>query len=556
MRVTIKAKLAAAFALIFAAMGFSTYESFVSLKEADDRLQKVVSEQVAEVLLVGDLITQQMILETNVRENLLATDAADIAALEEEVNTVHAKVDTDLEALRATAEGTNIAKIDIYETEHEVLEVLHDKIRAFKATGGQPAAFRMLIVEGEIAFQKLNAALTDLRGSYQVQMEEAVATSEAEYQADRQFLLLLIAVGAVFGTAAAIWIVTAISRGLLASVDLARKVADGDLRSLAQPRGNDEISDLLKAQNDMIGKLRETVGNVSAAVRNVAAGSAQMASTSEELSQGATEQASSTEQVSSAVEEMTANIRQSSENALTTEKIATKSADDARSSGRAVADAVQAMQTIADRIMIVQEIARQTDLLALNAAVEAARAGEHGRGFAVVAAEVRKLAERSQTAAAEISSLSASTVRTAASAGEMLHALVPDIERTSSLVTEITAASRELATGSSQISMSIQQLDKVTQANTSASEELSSAATELASQAEQLADAISFFQLEESGPVRVAVAATSVRTVAKPVRMAKPRQIKGANDGGFDFDLGTAVQSDDLDARFKRRDAA
>ena len=558
MRITIKAKLAAAFALIFVVMGFSTYESFISLEAADARLQNVVSEQVTEVLLVEDLITQQLILETNVRAGLLAVDADDLAALNEEIPVVHSQVDADVAALRKTAEADSLGKIDSYFAEHELLASLHEKILRVAKANGQPAAFHMLMTEGEAEHQKINAALTDLRASYQVQMDAAVAASEADYLADRQFLLILVSLGAILGTVAAIWIVTTISRGLSASVELARKVADGDLRDTAQVRGNDEISDLLKAQNEMIGKLRETVGNVSAAVRNVAAGSSQMASTSEELSQGATEQASSTEQVSSAVEEMTANIRQSSENALTTEKIATKSADDARSSGRAVAEAVQAMQTIADRIMIVQEIARQTDLLALNAAVEAARAGEHGRGFAVVAAEVRKLAERSQTAAAEISSLSASTVRTAASAGEMLHALVPDIERTSSLVTEITTASRELATGSSQISMSIQQLDKVTQANTSASEELSSAATELASQAEQLADAISFFQLEESTAARsgAAVASKSVRTGAKSVRVAKPRQIASANDGGFDFDLGSASQSDDLDARFKRRDAA
>lgn len=556
MRVTIKAKLAAAFALIFAVMGFSTYESFISLEKADARLQNVVAEQVSEVLFVEDLITQQLILETNVRENLLATEPADIAALAEEITKVHAKVDTDIAALRATAEGPSIAKIDAYQAEHESQGALHDKIRGIKAASGQSVAFHMLMTEGEAAYQKMNAALTDLRGSYQVQMEDAVALSQAEYQTDRQFLLILVTLGAIMGTAAAVWIVTTISRGLSASVDLARKVADGDLRSTATTRGNDEISDLLHAQNEMISRLRETVGNVSAAVRNVAAGSAQMASTSEELSQGATEQASSTEQVSSAVEEMTANIRQSSDNALTTEKIATKSADDARSSGKAVADAVEAMQTIADRIMIVQEIARQTDLLALNAAVEAARAGEHGRGFAVVAAEVRKLAERSQTAAAEISSLSASTVRTAASAGEMLHALVPDIERTSSLVTEITVASRELATGSSQISMSIQQLDKVTQANTSASEELSSAATELASQAEQLAEAISFFKVDDVAPAVVAGAARSIRAaVVAPRPMSIKRKFESANDGGFDFDLGGSA-SDELDARFKRRDAA
>lgn len=556
MRVTIKAKLAAAFALIFAVMGFATYQSFVSLEASDARLQGVVAEQVSEVLLVEDLITQQLILETNVRESLIAKDPDDLAALAQEIPVVHAKVDEDVSALRKTAEADAMPLIDGYFAKHEALAALHEKILRVGLASGEPAGFHLLMTDGEAAYQQINAALTDLRASYQAQMEGAVAASQAEYQSDRQFLLILVTLGALMGTAAAVWIVTTISRGLSASVDLARKVADGDLRSTATTRGNDEISDLLHAQNEMIARLRETVGNVSAAVRNVAAGSAQMASTSEELSQGATEQASSTEQVSSAVEEMTANIRQSSENALTTEKIATKSADDARSSGKAVADAVEAMQTIADRIMIVQEIARQTDLLALNAAVEAARAGEHGRGFAVVAAEVRKLAERSQTAAAEISSLSASTVRTAASAGEMLHALVPDIERTSSLVTEITVASRELATGSSQISMSIQQLDKVTQANTSASEELSSAATELASQAEQLAEAIAFFKVDDAAPAVVAGAARSIRAaVVSPRPMSIKRKFESANDGGFDFDLG-GTASDELDARFKRRDAA
>ena len=145
------------------------------------------------------------------------------------------------------------------------------------------------------------------------------------------------------------------------------------------------------------------------------------------------------------------------------------------------------MQTIAEKITIVQEIARQTDLLALNAAVEAARAGEHGKGFAVVASEVRKLAERSQTAAAEISTLSSQTVKAAQEAGEMLARLVPDIKKTAELVTEISAACREQDVGADQINQAIQQLDKVTQQNASASEQMSATSEELAAQAEQLA---------------------------------------------------------------------
>ena len=244
-------------------------------------------------------------------------------------------------------------------------------------------------------------------------------------------------------------------------------------------------------------KLSEVMTSVKAAADNVSAGSQQLSSTAEELSQGATEQAAAAEQASSSMEEMTANIGQNAENSSQTEKIAIKSADDAKVGGESVIDAVKAMKDIAEKISIVEEIARQTDLLALNAAIEAARAGEHGKGFAVVASEVRKLAERSQTAAAEISKLSASSVEIAESAGDMLQKMVPDIQRTAELVQEITAASNEQKTGAEQINKAIQQLDQVIQQNASASEEMSSTSEELASQALQLQDLISLFDTSE-----------------------------------------------------------
>jgi len=199
------------------------------------------------------------------------------------------------------------------------------------------------------------------------------------------------------------------------------------------------------------------------------------------------------------MEEMAANIRQNAHNASETEKIARQSFADAQASGEAVKRAVQAMQTIAEKIGFVQEIARQTDLLALNAAVEAARAGEHGKGFAVVASEVRKLAERSQTAAAEIGALSGHTVTAAGEAGAMLAKLVPGIKRTAELVEGISAACREQDAGANQVNQAIQQLDKVIQQNAGAAEEMSATSEALSGLAGQLQASISFFRVGEKG---------------------------------------------------------
>jgi methyl-accepting chemotaxis protein len=358
--------------------------------------------------------------------------------------------------------------------------------------------------------------------------------------------------------------IVTISKSLSAALGLANAVAGGDLSAEAKVRSNDEIKDVIDALNTMTRKLREVVSEVTAAARNVASGSQELSATAEQLSQGATEQASSTEEASASMEQMAATIKQSADNASQTEKIARQSAADANSSGEAVGNAVNAMQTIAEKIMVVQEIARQTDLLALNAAVEAARAGEHGRGFAVVASEVRKLAERSQAAAAEISTLSVDTVKAARSAGDMLQKLVPDIRRTAELVEEITAGSREQNAGAAQINTAIQQLDKVTQQNTSAAEEMSATSEELASQAEQLQSAISYFRIDPSqqytapAPANDRVPAKTAKLreelMQKAPHMKRKAPARTASGGGFDLDLDD--MGDDLDSEFSRRGAA
>jgi methyl-accepting chemotaxis protein len=277
---------------------------------------------------------------------------------------------------------------------------------------------------------------------------------------------------------------------------VAAGISEGDLTVEAKAKSDKDV--LGQALLRMLENLRKTVFEVATAAENVATGSDQMSATAQRLSQGATEQASAAEETTSSIEEMSVSVQQNADNARQTDKIASKAAEDARSSGDAVIKTAAAMRMVAEKISIIEEIARKTDLLALNAAVEAARAGEHGKGFAVVASEVRKLAERSQTAAAEISRLTVDGVQTAEGAGQLLSKLVPDIQRTAELIREIASASSEQSTGAAQISRAIQQLDQVIQQNSASSEEMASTAEELSSQAELLQTTVAFFKTGET----------------------------------------------------------
>jgi len=320
---------------------------------------------------------------------------------------------------------------------------------------------------------------------------------------------------------------TGIVKSLQQAVDVSNQLAAGDLTVDIVVRSRDETGRLLTSMKNMSAKLRSVVMDVKSATENVSAGSQQMSSSSEEMSQGATEQAASAEEASASMEEMASNIRQNAENAQQTEKIAVKASQDAQEGGAAVTQAVTAMKEIAGKISIIEEIARQTNLLALNAAIEAARAGEHGKGFAVVAAEVRKLAERSQTAAAEISDLSSSSVDVAERAGEMLKKLVPDIQKTAELVQEINASSNEQNSGAGQINKAIQQLDQVIQQNAGAAEEMASTAEELASQAGHLQDTISFFKIgNDYKSTSSHMPAASHDTVKTMSRLSKPNILR------------------------------
>lgn len=260
----------------------------------------------------------------------------------------------------------------------------------------------------------------------------------------------------------------------------------------------DELGVIGNTLTVMVESLTRTVLSIRGAAVQVQEGSEQISSSSQSVSSGASEQAASTEEMSSTIEEMTSNIRQTAENATKTSAIAKETSSNSENGGQAVGKAVEAIKQIADKISIIEDIASQTNLLALNAAIEAARAGDAGKGFAVVASEVRKLAERSQVAAGEISDLSTQTVSMAENAGTMINKVVPAVEQTAQLVDEIATASREQDNGAQQVSTAIVQLDTVVQQNASAAEEMAAMAEELSAESQRLVETINFFRLDES----------------------------------------------------------
>jgi methyl-accepting chemotaxis protein len=355
------------------------------------------------------------------------------------------------------------------------------------------AAALDLFGEFQTAFSRLEVELEDVGDLVELHATEAQDRGDAAVAFGNRVILWVGVASLLLLTVLSTFISRGITRPLNTAVEVAERIADGDLTAQVDVASKDETGQMLGALRTMTDRLSQVIGEVRDGAETVSSASEQVSASSQTMSQGTTEQAASVEETSASLQQMNASVTRNAENGRKMEQMATKGAKEAEESGNAVQDTVKAMKAIAEKISVIEEIAYQTNLLALNAAIEAARAGEHGKGFAVVATEVRKLAEGSQSAAKEIGGLATSSVAVAEKAGTLLVELVPSIQKTAELVQEVAAASDEQSSGVEQINQSMSQVDSVTQQNASAAEELSSTAEEMSSQASTLKNLVSIF---------------------------------------------------------------
>ena len=520
-------RLALGFGIVLVLLIATIYVGATRIRMLNDSVVEITSVNNEKTRNANTMIASMRDLSIALRNMLLNAEESVVKAETSRIEARlkdYAEAEAKLEKLIAESANT---------TEEE--RTLAAKIKEAKETTTRPQNQAIELARSGRSVDGAALLFREVRPAQRAWLDGLIKLIEVENKANdvaaqkaqdayKQALYTMLGLGAVailVAGALAYAVTRSITGPLEEAVQIARTLAQGDLTARIEVTRGDEAGQLMLALQDMVAKLADVIGQVRTTADSLGSASEEVSATAQSLSQATSEQAASVEEISATVEQASASINHNTDNAKLTDSMASKAADEAASGGEAVGKTVAAMKVIAEKISIIDDIAYQTNLLALNAAIEAARAGRHGKGFAVVAAEVRKLAERSQVAAQEISEVAGTSVRMADQAGRLLEAMVPSIRQTSQLVQEIAAASQEQSGGVNQISTAMTQLNQITQQNAAASEELAATSEHMSSQAEQLQHLIQFFNTGSGTSIMPPVLAKTKDAPPKASSLAK-----------------------------------
>jgi len=518
-------RLGLGFALVLLLLVVTLAFAALRMGKLNGGTQLIVEDRFPKTVLANEVVDRVNAQAILMRNAVLADDQKQVKDILDKVESIAVEINERFDKLDKLMvnDDEKLMYNSVMDARGEYRDS-RDKFLKLLNGGKQVDAQNLLLSELAPLQETYIASINDLTQFQSEAVDEAGKEAIAVYQLTRIAITIMALVAIVLAAAIAWWVTRSVTRPLGQAVDIANRLALGDLTVKVETTSRDEAGQLLNAMGGMIAKLSQIINDVRTAADNLSGASEQVSATAQSLSQASSEQAASVEETSASIEQMTASIGQNAENAKVTDGMATKASREAVEGGESVKETVLAMKAIAGKIGIIDDIAYQTNLLALNAAIEAARAGDHGKGFAVVAAEVRKLAERSQVAAREISEVAGNSVLLAEKAGKLLDEIVPSINKTSDLVQEISAASEEQSSGVTQVNVAMNQLNQLTQQNASASEELAATSEEMSGQAEQLQHLMEFFKTGTSADTSVAPALER-DSAAAPAKAEKARPV-------------------------------